>query len=245
MTMDTPIMWGVGVGPGDPDLLTVKAARVLRETPLFAHFAKRGAPGVARTIAAPHLTDEHEEMRFDYPFTVEVSVGDPSYFAAMDAFYDDCAAAVSRRLDAGQSVAVLCEGDPFFYGSYMYLHERLAPHVTARVIPGVTGMSGCWTVADTPITRGEQVLTVLSGTLPADTLATRLTATDAAVVMKVGRHLPKIRDVLRSAGLLDRAIYVERATMADQRMVRLADRDPSEAAPYFSIVLVPGRASRD
>ena len=240
--MDSPagVLWGVGVGPGDPDLLTLKAARVLSETRLIAYFAKRGRPGNARTIAEPHLRPDRQELRLEFPVTVEVPACDPDYRRQMDAFYDAGAAQVAGHLERGQAVAVLCEGDPFFYGSYMYLHDRLGHRFDARVVPGVTGMSGCWTAADAPITRGDHVMTVLPGTLPADALASRLHTTDAAVIMKVGRNLPKIRAALDAAGLLARAVYVERGTMDQQRVQPLADRDPALVAPYFSMVLVPG-----
>ncbi|MCB9958101.1 MAG: precorrin-2 C(20)-methyltransferase [Rhodospirillaceae bacterium] len=247
--MSTPgtapgILWGVGVGPGDPDLLTVKAARVLSDTRVVAHFAKKGNAGTARTIAGPHLRPDWQELRLDYPFTTELEVGAADYTNGIEAFYDTSAARIAGYLDAGEPVAVLCEGDPFFYGSYMYLHDRLAGRYEARVIPGITGMGGCWAVAGTPITRWNDVMTVIPATLPEEALAQRLATTDAAVFMKVGRHLPKVRAALAAAGALDRAVYVERGTMANQKVVALADRPADEAAPYFSIVLVPGRGVR-
>lgn len=237
----TGTLYGVGVGPGDPDLVTLAAARVLGATGTIAFFAKAGRKGHARTIAEPHLRPDRQELRLDYPFTVEVEVSDPQYFTRMDAFYDDSAAAIAAVLDQGADVAVLCEGDPFFYGSYMYIHDRLARRYPTRVIPGITGMSACWTVADAPITEREDTLTVLSGTLDEDGLTDRLRRTDAAVVMKVGRHFAKIRRAMAAAGHLDHAIYVERGSMAGQVVRPLVDCPEDMAAPYFSIVLAPGR----
>ncbi len=230
----------VGMGPGSPDLLTLRAARILAATEVVAFFAKRGRSGHARTIAAAHLNPAAEELRFEYPYTTEIDVDDPRYEPGIRAFYEASAAIVAARLDAGQDVALLCEGDPFFYGSAMYLFDRLrATHATA-VTPGVTSMSGCWAQARLPMTHGDDVLTVLPGTLDADTLAARLASSDAAVIMKVGRNLPKIRTALQSAGVADRALYVERGTMEDGRMMPLATLT-EERAPYFSLILVPGR----
>ena len=233
-------LYNVGVGPGDPELLTLKAARILGATDIHAYFAKRGNPSHALGIAAGHLRRNAEALRFDYPFTTEVPLHDPRYACGMATFYEAAAAAIAARLDEGRSVALLCEGDPFFYGSAMYVFDRLHAHYPHEVVPGVTGMSGAWARAGAPMTHGDDVLTVLPGTLPAATLTARLRDTDAAVIMKVGRHLPKIRAALAEAGRVAHAVYVERGTMAGERITRLADL-PDGPAPYFSLVLVPGR----
>ena len=231
-------LYSVGVGPGDPELLTLKAARILGDAPAHAFFAKRGRPSHACGIAAAHLRPGAERLRFDYPFTTEIPLADPRYAAGMTAFYAAAAASIAARLEAGVSVALLCEGDPFFYGSAMYVYDRLAPRYPHEVVPGVTGMSGAWARAGTPMTHGDDVLTVLPGTLDAATLTARLRGTDAAVIMKVGRHLPKIRAALAEAGR--HGVYVERGTMPGERILPVADL-PDGPAPYFSLVLVPGR----
>ncbi len=236
----TGTLYSVGVGPGDPELLTLKAARILAAAPAHAYFAKRDRPSHAHAIAAAHLRPDAEAMRFDYPFTTELSVADPRYAAGMTAFYENASASIADRLDADVSVALLCEGDPFFYGSAMYVFDRLSPRYPHEAVPGVTGMSGAWARAGTPMVHGDDVLTVLPGTLDAATLAARLHATDAAVIMKVGRNLPKIRTALAASGRSDQALYVERGTMADERIVPLGDV-PDAPAPYFSLILVPGR----
>ena len=230
----------VGLGPGDPELMTLKAARVIAASPVVAFFAKRGRTGHARTISAAHIGADAEELRFEYPFTTEVALEDPRYRADIVTFYDECAEMLAERLRSGRDAVLLCEGDPFFYGSSMYIFDRLRQAFTSEVIPGVSAMSGCWTRAHTPIAHGDDVLTVLPGTLDEDHLAARLESADAAVIMKIGRNLPKIRAALSRAGLSQRAIYVERGTMAGERIIPLAERDESPA-PYFSIVLVPGR----
>ena len=226
----------VGVGPGDPELMTLKAARILGAARVFAHFAKHGQPGHARRVAAHCLPPAAEELRFEYPLTTELPPGDPCYRSRIAAFYDHAADTLSARLHGGD-VALLCEGDPFFYGSAMYLYDRLRPRHTVEVVPGITGMSGAWTRAGLPMTHGDDVLTVLPGTLPEQELAARLASTEAAVVMKVGRNMAKIRAALGQR----RAVYVERATGAGERIVPLADM-PDGPAPYFSLVLAPGRA---
>ena len=236
----TGTLYSVGVGPGDPELLTLKAARVLAAAPAYAFFAKRGRPSHARGIAAAHLRPGAESLRFDYPFTTEVPLSDPRYATGMAEFYAEAAAAVAARLDTGISVALLCEGDPFFYGSAMYVFDHLAPRYPNEVVPGVTGMSGAWARAGMPMAHGDDVLTVLPGTLDGADLARRLRDTDAAVIMKVGHNLPKIRRALAGSGRAGHALYVERGTMADERIAPLADI-PDGPAPYFSLVLVPGR----
>ncbi len=235
----TGTLFSVGVGPGDPELITLKAARILAAAPAYAFFAKRGRPGHARAIAAAHLCPTARELRFDYPFTTEIPLTDPRYAAGITEFYETAAATVATHLDAGTSVAILCEGDPFFYGSAMYLFDRLAPRYKHEVVPGVTGMSGSWARAELPMTHGDDILTVLPGTLDGATLAARLAQTDAAVIMKIGRHLPKIRAALQAAGRTD-AIYVERGTMEGERIAKLTDL-PDGPAPYFALILVPGR----
>jgi precorrin-2/cobalt-factor-2 C20-methyltransferase len=186
------------------------------------------------------LNPAAEELRFEYPYTTEIDVDDPRYEPGIRAFYEAAAAVVAARLDAGRDVALLCEGDPFFYGSAMYVFDRLRAAYPTAITPGITSMSGCWAQARLPMTHGDDVLTVLPGTLDAETLAARLAGTDAAVIMKVGRNLPKIRAALRTAGLADRALYAERGTMPDGRMIPFAHMG-EDRAPYFSLVLVPGR----
>jgi len=230
---------GIGVGPGDPELVTLKALRALGEADLVVHFAKAGNASQARAIAASHLKAGVEELPLFYPVTSEQPRSGSRYREAIREFYDASASRLAAHLDAGRAVAVICEGDPLFYGSYMHLHVRLAARYPTQVIAGVTGMSGCWSAAGAPIAQGDDVLVVLPATLPEAELARRLADADAAVIMKLGRHLPKVRRVIECAGRLDRAIYVERGSSASAVTVRLADK-ADDTAPYFAIVLVPG-----
>ncbi len=230
---------GIGVGPGDPELLTLKAVRALGEADVIAFFAKAGNSSHARAIAAPHLRAGTTELPLYYPVTTELPKCSSGYRDAISYFYEDAAARVAAHLDDGRVVAVLCEGDPLFYGSYMHLHIRLAPRFATEIVPGVSGMAGCWSAARMPMAQGDDVFTVLPATLPEGELARRLADADAAVVLKVGRHLPKLRRALTRSGKLARAIYVERGTMAEGRTMPLNAKSDDEA-PYFAVVLVPG-----
>jgi precorrin-2/cobalt-factor-2 C20-methyltransferase len=234
---------GVGVGPGDPELMTLKALRALQEADVVAHFAKAGNASRARAIAEGHLRPDVAELALHYPVTTEIPWREPAYCSEIAAFYDACAGTIAAHLDANRAVAVLCEGDPLFYGSYMHLHVRLSLRYPTEVIAGVTGMSGCWSAVGAPIAQGDDVFTVLPGTLPEDELERRLADADAAVIMKLGRNLPKVRRALARSGQLGRALYVERGTMKDAVVKRLADK-ADDCAPYFAIVLVPGWEGR-
>lgn len=233
----------IGLGPGAADLMTVRADRLIRAARHIAYFRKAGRAGKARRIVEGMLRADAVEVAMEYPVTTEIPLGDPAYNRCLSSFYADCAARLRTIAEAGEDVAVLCEGDPFFYGSFMHLHSRLAGIVPLEVVPAVTGMSGAWTATDVPITWGDDVLTVLTGTLDEDDLARRAAATDALVVMKIGRNLAKVRRALTTAGRLDDAWLVEHATMAEQRTQRLCEAETAQA-PYFSIVLVHGQGRR-
>ncbi|KQN94358.1 precorrin-2 C(20)-methyltransferase [Sphingomonas sp. Leaf231] len=233
---------GVGLGPGAQDLMSVRADRLVRGARHVAFFRKAGRAGHARRIVDGMLRDDAVEFAMEYPVTTEIPVADPRYNACLSAFYADCARHIGTLAQAGEEVVVLCEGDPFFYGSFMHLHSRLSGIVPVQVVPGITGMSGAWTASDSPITWGEDVLTVLTATLPEADLARRIRDTDALVVMKIGRHLGKLRRAVAAAGRLDAAWLVEHAAMPDQRVTRLVDADG--IAPYFAILLIHGQGRR-
>jgi precorrin-2/cobalt-factor-2 C20-methyltransferase len=238
------LLFGVGLGPGDPDYMTVRARDIILKADRLVHFCKRGRRGNARVTADAIIApDAAREIELAFPVTTEVPVEEEGYAGPIAAFYDAAAERLADEMAAGRTIAVLCDGDPFFYGSFMHLWRRLAQRFPTEVVPGVTGMAGAWTRAAAPITWGDDVMTVLPGTLAEGELTRRLVDTDAAVIMKLGRNLPKVRRALQQAGLINRAIYVERATMADQRVVRLAEK-PDDEAPYFSMILVPGEGRR-
>lgn len=236
-------LYGVGVGPGDPDLLTLKALKAIQGADVVAYFAKKGARGTARGIVDCHLPAGATELPLYYPMTTEHHKDSAVYKQALEGFYADCEGLLRSLLDAGKTVVLLSEGDPMFYGSSMHLHIRIAPHYDTEVIPGVSGMSGCWSAARQPICQGDDILSVLPGTLSEDALAEALGNCQAAVIMKLGRNLPKVRRALERAGCLGRALYAERGTTAQQKIIRLADKADDDA-PYFSLILVPGWEQR-
>ena len=234
---------GVGTGPGDPELLTLKAVRAIEQCDVLAYFAKAGNASNARAIVAAHIPAGALEEPLLYPVTTEISHRHEDYKAATQAFYVEAAERLAAHLEAGRTVAVLSEGDPLFYGSYMHLHVRLAQRFATEVIPGITAMSGCWSAAGLPLVQGEDVLTVLPGTLDEVELGRRLADSDGAVIMKVGRNLPKIRRAIEAVGKLEHAVYVERGTMPNGQTMRLADKT-DDLAPYFALILVPGWSTR-
>lgn len=234
---------GVGTGPGDPELLTLKAVRAIGEADVIAFFSKKGSAGNGRKIIEAHIRPGTLELPLVYPVTVETDKDGDAYKGPIADFFDRSAEDIAVLLEAGKTVVVLSEGDPLFYGSYMHLHVRLQHRYRAEVVAGVTAMSGCWSMTGLPLVQGDDILSVLPGTLPEEKLVERLASTDGAVIMKVGRNLPKIRRALSAVGKLSGALYVERGTMANGAAERLETRDESPA-PYFSIVLVPGWALR-
>jgi precorrin-2/cobalt-factor-2 C20-methyltransferase len=242
-SVSTGTLYGVGVGPGDVRYVTLRAAALIQTVDVLAYFAKRGRESHARHIVAPLVADGRKEMVLEYPVTDEFSVEHPEYRAQIGGFYREAAERLAAHLDGGRSVGLLSEGDPFFYGSFMHIWRRLESRFPVEVVPGVTGMSGCWTRANVPITWGDDVLAVLPGTLEEEVLAKRLAAVDAAVIMKIGRNLAKVRRAVEAAGHLARAIYVERGTMAGERILPLSECLEMRG-PYFSLVLIPGRGRR-
>ncbi len=229
----TGTLYGLGVGPGDPELITLKALRILREAPVIAYPAPEHGDSLARGIVAIHLPGGQTEIPIRMPLVTD-------RFPAQ-AVYDGAAAEIARHLDAERDVAVVCEGDPFFYGSFMYLFARLVERFPVEVVPGVSSLTACAAVLGAPLAARNDTLSVLPAPLSADALARRLADVDAAAIIKVGRHLGKVRHVLRDLGLESRARYVERATMSSQRILALDEVADGEA-PYFSMILVHCRA---
>jgi precorrin-2/cobalt-factor-2 C20-methyltransferase len=237
--MSAGTVYGVGVGPGDPELVTVKAARVLSEAKVVAYFSKRGKAGNALATAERYLSPRAERLPLIYPYTVELSPTHPSYIAALRSFYSESAAAIAERLVKGEDVAVLCEGDPLFYGSYMYLHDRLAREHRCVVIPGITSFAGCAARAGIPLVSTDRTFAIVPGTLPEAELEAKLRCADAAAIIKLGRHLGKVRRVLERLGRLGEATYFEHGTTDHQVVMPLAQKT-DEQGIYFSLIIVPG-----
>ena len=236
-------IYGVGLGPGGVDLMSVRADRLVRSAKHIAFFRKAGRAGHARTLAAPLLADHVSEFAMEYPVTTEIPLTDPRYNHHLSEFYEACCAHITALVDAGEDVVVLCEGDPFFYGSFMHIYNRVKDSHHVEVVPAITGMSAAWTATGAPITWGDDVLTVLMGTLDATTLEQQLANTNAAVIMKIGQNLPKVRKALQNAGYYEAAHMVEYAAMDNQSVTLLSDY-PHERAPYFSIIIIHGQGRR-
>jgi len=222
-------LYGIGVGPGDPELLTLKAVRLIAVADVIAYPAPAdGTESMARAIAAPHIPDGKTEIVIETPMI-------PGKFPADDV-YDKYAVELAAHLNAGRDVAVLCEGDPFLYGSFMYLFGRLAADFDSEVVPGVSSLGACAARAGQPLVSRNQVLSIVPAPLDEADLEARIAAADAVAIMKVGRHLNKVRMVLDRLGRLETAVYVERATLADEKVMPLTALE-AVRAPYFSMIL--------
>jgi precorrin-2 C20-methyltransferase/precorrin-3B C17-methyltransferase len=239
--MSRGTLWGVGLGPGDPELVTVKAARVIAEADVVAYHSARHGRSIARGIADPYLRRGQIEEHLVYPVTTQATDHPGGYAGAMEDFYRESADRIAAHLDAGRNVALLAEGDPLFYSSYMHMHTRLTQRFDAVIVPGVTSVSAASAATGTPLVQGDEVLTILPGTLPITELKRRLADTDAAVVLKLGRSYPAVREALSSAGRLDETFYVEQASTSRQRVMPAGEVD-DETVPYFSLAMLPGAA---
>lgn len=231
-------LFGVGVGPGDPELITVKAQRVLRQAQVIAYPCARHGQSNARSIICSELIHGQIELPMMYPVTTEQTDHPGGYEVALSQFYDEMAEQIANHLADGRDVAILCEGDPFFYGSYMYLHDRLAHRFPTQVIPGVASIMGAAAQLGTPLVRRDAEFTVLPGTLSEDVLIAKLSKQGAFAIMKLGRNFAKVKQAIDTAGLADTALFIERATMAAERIIPLREVDPLHV-PYFSLILIP------
>ncbi|HEY5879159.1 MAG TPA: precorrin-2 C(20)-methyltransferase [Nakamurella sp.] len=237
--MSAGCLFGVGLGPGDPELITRKAARLIEAADVVAYHSGTHGRSIARSIAAELMPAGVVEEALVYPVTTGETQHPNGYRGAVDDFYDESAERLAAHLAAGRTVVVLCEGDPMFYGSFMYLHDRLSHRFPTEVVPGVTSVAAATAAAAMPLVRQQDVLTVLPGTLPVPELARRLADTKGAAIMKLGRTFPAVREALRQAGRLEEALYVERASTHGQALIPVKDVDPA-TVPYFSIIIVPG-----
>jgi precorrin-2 C20-methyltransferase / precorrin-3B C17-methyltransferase len=240
--LNTPagVLYGVGLGPGDPELVTVKAARLIGAADVVAYHSARHGRSIARSIAAPYLRGDQIEEQLVYPVTTETTDHPGGYEAAIAEFYEQAAARLTAHLAQGRDVVLLAEGDPLFYSSYMHMHKRISGRFRTEVVPGITSVSAASAALAMPLVEGDDVLTVLPGTLGREELARRLSGTGAAAIMKISRSYAGVREALKESGRLSQAYYVERASGGAQQLIEPAgDVDPA-AVPYMSIIVVPG-----
>jgi len=224
-----PKIWGLGIGPGDPDLITVKALKILQDVDVIAYPALDGGESLVRSIAQAHLTSNQEEIIISIPMLSD-------RYPAQEV-YDSATIEIDEAVNAGKTVAILCEGDPFFYGSFMYLFNRLSKKHLVSVVPGVTSLAACSSALALPLAARNDIISVIPGPLEEKIIEERLLIANTAAIIKVGRHLGKIKQILRKIGVIDNAHYIERATMGNQRIRRLSEMDEN-TAPYFSMIIV-------
>ncbi|WP_338431331.1 precorrin-2 C(20)-methyltransferase [Synechococcus elongatus] len=224
-------LYGLGIGPGDPELLTLKAYRILQQVPVIAYPTLENGKALARSIVADYIQPHQIEIPMPLPFSVERS---------SQPYYDQAALQIAQHLTAGQDVAVLCEGDPMLYGTFMYLFNRLANQFHTEVVPGISSTFASAAMLGAPITYRNDVLSIMPATLDAETLRDRLSQVDSAIIIKLGRHFAKVKSVLTDLNLLDRALYIERATQANQQIFDIKTVEP-QAVPYWALILIPSQ----
>jgi len=245
MNTTAGVLYGVGLGPGDPELVTVKAARLIGAADVVAYHSARHGRSIARSIAEPYLRGDQIEEQLVYPVTTEPAQHPGGYEAAIEEFYEQAAARLMAHLAAGRDVVLLAEGDPLFYSSYMHMHKRISSSFRTEIVPGITSVSAASAALATPLVEGDDVLTVLPGTLGRDELTRRLSGTGAAAIMKISRSYVDVREALKESGRLPQAYYVERASGGAEQLIEpVGDVDPS-AVPYMSIIIVPGAKAAD
>ena len=236
-------IYGIGLGPGDPDLMSVKTHRLLTNAKHVAFFRKAGRKGQARAIVDGMIPEGAIEFPMEYPVTTEIPLTDPRYNEMLSSFYAEVTDHLIALAKSGEDVVVLCEGDPFFYGSFMHIYTRVKDHVPTEVVPAITGMSGAWTATGAPITWGDDVLTVLMGTLGEEKLTQHIADTDALLIMKIGTNFEKVIRALKAGGKFDDAYLVQFATMGKQTVSKLSEVT-EKVTPYFSIIVVHGHGRR-
>jgi precorrin-2 C20-methyltransferase/precorrin-3B C17-methyltransferase len=233
-------LYGVGLGPGDPELVTVKAARLIGAADVIAYHCARHGRSVARSIAEPYLRGDQVEEQLVYPVTTEATGHPGGYAGAMEDFYASAAARLMAHLEAGRDVALLAEGDPLFYSSYMHMHKRVSERFATVIVPGVTSVSAASAALAMPLVEGDDVLTVLPGTLDRDELTRRLRDPGAAAIMKIGRSFAAVREALKDSGRLDDAYYVERASAGTRQVIERAGAVDPATVPYMSLLIIAG-----
>lgn len=225
-------LYGLGIGPGDPELITVKALRLLQSAAVVAYpVGDRNKQGLARSIVSEYLQPQQLEVPLYFPFKQAISA---------QSYYDEAADTLAQYLQSGQDVVVLCEGDPFFYGTFMYIYDRLAARFPTEVVPGVSSTMATAAALGVPLTYRNDVYLVIPAILSAEVLKVKLAVADAAVIIKLGRHFEKVVKVLQELGLERRAKYIEKATMPEQKIVPI-ERVIASEVPYFSTIVIPSQ----
>ena len=222
-------LYGLGIGPGDPELLTLKAHRILTTVPVIAYPTLESGKVLARAIVADFIRPDQIEIPMPLPFSVDRS---------SQPYYDKGAENIAEHLNSGRDVAVLCVGDPMLYGTFMYIFNRLCDRFAIEVVPGISSVMASASMLGVPITYRNDVFSILPATLEAHLLRDRISNVDAVAIIKIGRHFLKVRNILAELGLLERALYIERATLPNQKIIPITEVDP-DAVTYWSLILIP------
>ena len=227
--MSSGCLYGLGVGTGNPELITLKALRILQSVSVVAYPASETGNSFARSIVAEFLQDNQIEIPIVLPFKLEKSA---------QPFYDKASQQLAEHLNNGRDVAVLCEGDPFFYGSFMYIYDRLSQKFNTEIVPGISSVMAGAAMIRIPLTYRNDVFMVVSGILSEEVLKEKLKVADAAVIIKLGKNFNQVKQVLQELGLIERAKYIENATRENQKILSINEVE-AETVPYFSLIVIP------
>ena len=225
-------IYGIGVGPGDPELITIKAKRILDRADLIVYPAPENGNSIARSIAAPHFPKEYEELPIYIPMSA-------NRFPAMK-IYHLASKKIFQAAQENKTIVILCEGDPFFYGSFMYIFGIISKKYTVDVIPGISSLMASSAVLESPLAAGNDILTVIPAPLENDVIEKQIEMADAVAIIKLGRHFPRVRELIDKLGLLENSVYIERATMSNERIIDIGAINENDV-PYFSIILLHTR----
>jgi precorrin-2/cobalt-factor-2 C20-methyltransferase len=223
----------VGVGPGDPELLTLRAARVLEQCDLILHPGPRDREGIAVAVVAGLLRPDQRGRGMALAMRRGADDGSVGYYRV--------AAALAEEARAGRPAAFLTEGDPMLFGTGSYVCERLRalePEVPVEVVPGVSALGAVAARLGWPLARKEDVLTVCPASYHAEEIGAILDRGGPVCWLKVAGSLPRLVEALRARSRLDHAVLVERVGHPDERIFRDLAAAQGEDLSYFSLVLV-------
>lgn len=234
-------IFGVGVGPGDPDLITVKGSNAIQSSDIIVYHQTSKKNSNALKTAQKWLRDDQLLLPLTYPVTTELSSQSETYANLIQAFYEQTTQLLKQHLATGKTISVLAEGDPLFYSSFMYIFDRLKNDCEIEIIPGVSSLFAAAAALKVPLCYRNQKFIVLSGVLSEEELENSLNADDAFAIIKLGRNITKVKRILAKLNLLNDARYIERASMANEKIISL-ENVQEDCSPYFSMILIPGKS---
>ena len=235
--MKTGKIFGVGLGPGDPELITLKSASLIKSSEYIFFFKKRNSASRALRIVKDIIRKDAVKIALEFPITTEIDSKKKEYKIKLNKFYEESVIKINNVLKKPSNLCLLCEGDPFFYGSFIHIFERLKERFEIEIIPGVTGMSGAWSANKIPMVSGDEILTVLMGTLNEEKLKLYVKKSDVIVIMKIGKNFKKICRILKDEGVFNNAYLISNATTSLEKVTKL-NENIHNSVPYFSIILI-------